>query len=148
MEALLAEKSRLVAENDRLLRENTGLQVPRAVGSTRGRGGGSVLLVARGGGWQLAGGGGAPLLAWAPRQLHRLQTIPSPCPPPAPPAPQELLEFSLVHQAQWAADGDLFGEPCDEGEGGMGLGEHAPSDLAAGAEGGGAAAPAVELGST
>ena len=27
MEALLSEKSRLVAENDRLLRENTGLQV-------------------------------------------------------------------------------------------------------------------------
>lgn len=27
MEALLTEKSRLVAENDRLLRENTGLQV-------------------------------------------------------------------------------------------------------------------------
>lgn len=27
MEALLQEKSKLVAENDRLLRENTGLQV-------------------------------------------------------------------------------------------------------------------------
>ncbi|PRW59883.1 hypothetical protein C2E21_1370 [Chlorella sorokiniana] len=63
MEALLSEKSRLVAENDRLLRENTGLQ--------------------------------------------------------------ELLEFSLVHQAQWAADGDLFDEPGEEGEGGMALGPHA-----------------------
>ncbi|KAL4458185.1 hypothetical protein ABPG75_013050 [Micractinium tetrahymenae] len=52
MEALLREKSKLVAENDRLLRENTGLQ--------------------------------------------------------------ELLEFSLAHQAQLAADGDLFDYEEDE----------------------------------
>lgn len=49
-------------------------------------------------------------------------------------SPQELLEFSLVHQAQWAADGDLFDEPGEEGEGGVALGPHA--ELAA--EGGGA----------
>lgn len=47
--------------------------------------------------------------------------------PPCSPLPtwslphQELLEFSLVHQAQWAADGDLFDEPGEEGEGGMPL---------------------------
>lgn len=82
---------------------------------------------------------------------HRLQASHiRHAPAPAPAAPQELLEFSLVHQAQWAADGDLFGEgECDEGEGGMALGAPAPSDLAAGAaEGGGAAAPAAVPAST
>ena len=57
---------------------------------------------------------------------------------------QELLEFSLVHQAQWAADGDLFDEPGEEGEGGMALGPHAELP----GEGGGAAALAAAPTST
>ena len=49
-----------------------------------------------------------------------------------------------MHQAQWAADGDLFDEPGEEGEGGMALGPHAELP----GEGGGAAALAAAPTST
>ncbi len=49
-----------------------------------------------------------------------------------------------MHQAQWAADGDLFDEPGEDGEGALALGPHA--ELAA--EGGDAAAVAAAPAST
>lgn len=61
--------------------------------------------------------------------------------PPTP--PQELLEFTLAHQSQLTADGDLFGydeedEGCllDGGEEGAAAALGMPTDVQAGGMGG------------
>ena len=69
---------------------------------------------------------------------------------PAPACPlQELLEFTLVHQAQLAGDGELFGDEdgllgpaADEGEAAGGEAAGAADEAGAGGEAGPAAVPA------